>query len=308
MKHAIVTGAGGQDGSYLCELLIEQGYKVGAIVRIGGNPRYLRPHPNLRIYFSDIRSWEIQRSIIDATPDELYHLANPTHVRQSYDDPESGLEVGALVTTRLLEGLRKRSPRTRVYHAGSSEMFPYAFGNLGALSPYAVGKVAAHLMAGVYRDAHDMFVVSGIAYNHESARRPPRFVTMKLACAALRYKQTGARVRLGHVTAQRDWHHAKDTARGMWMALQGDEPLPVVFASGVARSVEQLAHTIFDAANVRYEDVVETTGAPEIARPLDPPLLLGRPLPPPGWALTISFEEMVQDLLRGAPDWMADAT
>ena len=306
MKKAWVLGASGQDGSYMCDLLTGWDYEVTALVRPGGSIRHLPVgSPRLRIEIGDLCSRGVQQKIAAARPDEVYHFACGAQVDHSFSDPETFIQVGPLATTQLLEALRLGSPETRVYHAASSAMFPGEPGQLGATSPYAVAKVATHLMAQLYRDHHGMFVVSGVSYNHESARRPPTAVSMKLACAALRYRASGKTISLGNVDVLRDWHHAKDTVRGAWLALQQLDPQDVVFCSGVARTVRSLAETVFDAANVRYADVVQTENILP-GRKTDFATKPVAPQGPPGWDLQIPFEEMVGDLLHGAPSWMGE--
>lgn len=308
-KTAVITGVAGQDGSYLAELLLSKGYEVYGLLRSSGRDVYhnlanVLDEPNFHLTHGDILHRETLQDIAASHVDEIYHLAALSHVGQSFDNPLLSFESNALATIRLLEYIRSESPLTKLYLASTSEMLSRDtldsfLGDedsaLNAHSPYAVGKVTGHLMGKVYREAFDMFIVSGIAYNHESRRRGPKFVTKKIADGL----RSGKQVCLGKVDTYRDWHHAQDTVYGMWLAMQHNVPDSYVFASGKARSVKEFALEACKVFGVEYEDAIYSDPSIFEVRPWDVDYLCGNPLKAQsilGWDRKWSFEEMVGDV------------
>lgn len=314
VRRAVVTGAAGQDGSYLCELLLEKGYRVIGVVRAGSrdtreNLKRIKYHPEFRMWESDLLDPYLAIDLACVDADEFYHLGALTHVGDSFHNPTLWMETNVVATSQLLWYLKRESPQTKFYFAASSEMFPHArrpkirqdeLSPLGAHSPYAVSKVAGHLLTKVYREAHGMFAVSGIAYNHESPRRGHQFVTQKIVKGVRDYLVTGRPVVLGNMDACRDWHHARDTVKGMWLALQYDRPQDYVFASGESRSVKEFAEAVCEYYGVKLDEAVTTS--PSEMRPLDVPFLLGDPSKAEselGWKREYDFKGLVEDMCCG---------
>ena len=311
MRKALITGCAGQDGSYLSELLIDQGYEVDGLVRPSGDDRLQRlsnvlPLPSFNILWGDVIDLSLPIDLVQEGYDEIYHLAGYTHVAQSYDYPVNVTDVNTNPAIRFLQAIHRYAPKTKFYFAGSSEMFgEILFGEkadenqpLGAHSPYAISKIAAHLMCRIYRK-RGLFVVGGIGFNHESHRRGERFVTRKLGKGIRRFKKTKEKVQLGNVHSMRDWHHAEDTVTGMFLAMQHSEPDEYVFASGKAHSVEWLAHLICRHFKVEFEDAIEVSEMEQ--RPWDIQHLCGNPHKAEkvlGWERRFSFEDLVEDVCR----------
>jgi len=304
-KQAFVTGAGGQDGSYLCEKLLAEGYEVSGLIRPSGDGRRYRlanciNSPYFKLVYGDIIDPAFPHILASKTWDEVYLLAAQTHVMQSYHAPTVAMETNAMATTRILDALFRTSPKTRVYFAATSEMFgtmqpgEKADENyqLAAQSPYAAAKVASHLLCRVYREK-GFHVSSGISFNHESCRRGAEFVTRKIG---LNIRNRG-KVTLGNIDSCRDWHHAQDTVEGMWRALQmptGDE---YVFASGVARSVRDLAEAVCDYFDTPYKDAISVAESEK--RPWDVDYLCGDASKAEtilGWKPQISWDDLVANI------------
>ena len=225
MKRALVTGAGGQDGSYMCDLLLREGYLVTGMVRPSGDYRTKRLQSALgnnafKLAQANILDPAIPFHIAEGKYDEVYHFAAQSHVQHAFNTAPHTIEINAVVPARLLDALWFKSPQTKFFFAATSEMFggmkPGERANelspLMARSPYAAAKVAAHLLCRIYRE-RGMFCVSAISFNHESRRRGENFVTRKLGLGVKRFKDTGVKVGLGNLQARRDWHHAEDTVR-----------------------------------------------------------------------------------------------
>lgn len=308
-RRALITGIGGQDGSYLAELLLEQGYEVAGMVRdlAAGTPVNLLPvGDELTLLEGNLLDPASLRDVVAAAaPDELYHLAAPTFVPASWEDPTETLAAIAGATGTLLALARERS--CRLYLAASSELF----GDAGESpqresspmrpgSPYGVAKLAALGLVRVMRERHDVHASAGILYNHESPRRPERFLPRKVtrgaaAIALGRQEQ----LELGDLGAVRDWCHARDVARAAWLMLQQDEPSDYVVASGISRTVGDLVEAAFAAAGVSPEDRIivnpEFIRPPEATQPLGDPSRAAERL---GWRPEISFEAMIAEMVE----------
>ena len=308
-RRALVTGVTGQDGSYLAELLAAQGYEVVGMVRPG---RRAAPAGVDGVVEADLLDHDaLIAAVEEARPDELYHLAAPTFVPASWDDPSEVVAAVAGATAALLAAARRTDPAMRVYVATSSEIF----GDSGESpqsetspmrprTPYGVAKLAAHGLVGTFRERHGLFAVSGITYNHESPRRPahflPRKVTSGAARIALGLEETLA---LGDLGAVRDWSHAGDVVRGAWLALQAGEPRDYVLASGVGRTVRDLVAAAFAAAGISPEGRV--TVDPAFLRPPEATPLVGDPSRARrelGWEPEHSFEATIAEMVRADLD------
>jgi len=320
MKKALITGITGQDGSYLAELLLSKGYQVHGIVRraSGFNTEriehiYAEPQADTRLHlhYGDLASAARLRQIIEAVqPDEIYNLGAQSHVRVSFDQPEYTADIVATGTLRLLEAFRDYARasgcRPRFYQAGSSEMFGSSqppqneSTPFHPRSPYAVSKVAAHWYAINFREAYGLFISNGILFNHESPRRGETFVTRKItrALGRIRYGFQ-QKLYLGNLEARRDWGHAQDYVRAMWMMLQHSQPDDFVVATGESHSVREFLDEAGACAGVDWKSHVETD--PRYYRPAEVDYLQGdsskarRLL---GWRPSILFEELVHSMVE----------
>lgn len=310
MKKALITGITGQDGSFLAELLLEKGYAVAGLAR-GGQERSLGCSEHLRgridVLDGDLLEPDSMRAALArAKPHELYHLASPSFVPDSWQQPRETIEAIAGGTAALLECVRDEFHSTRVFLASSAAMF----GNTAEspqneltpcspTNPYAIAKLASHRIAGAMREHDGLWVCSGILFNHESERRPLQFVTRTLARAAAQIKLgQGDEVRLGSLLAVRDWSFAGDTMYGAWLTLQQEQPDDYVFASGVGHTVAELAQVAFACVGLDSERYIRID--PKLERPPEPTPSIGDPSKARkrlGWQATLSFEQLVQRMV-----------
>lgn len=264
MKKALITGITGQDGSYLAELLLSNGYEVHGLIRRSSSfntGRIDHIFDRLSLHHADITDGDTVARVLSAIePDEVYHLAAQSHVRVSFEMPVYTGDVTAIGAARILEAVRAMKRRPRFYNASSSEMF----GNARApqnertpfdpRSPYACAKVYAHQMTKNYREAYGLYAVSGILFNHESPRRGETFVTRKITRAIGRIiagKQT--ELHMGNLEAKRDWGFAGDYVRAMWMMLQREEPKDYVIASGESHTVKSFLNLAFNHVGLDWQ-------------------------------------------------------
>lgn len=272
-KRALITGVNGQDGSYLSELLLEKGYQVyGTMRRSSSNTseriQHLMNNPNFhKIYGDLLDSASIMRTINETEPDEIYNLAAQSHVKISFEIPEYTCNVTGLGALRILEATRNYNnltgKKTKFYQASSSEMFGSTNPPQNELSifsprsPYGFAKLMAHNAVINYRDAYDMFAVSGILFNHESPRRGIEFVTKKIVQAAVNISRGKQHeLRIGNLDAKRDWGYAKDYVEAMWLMLQRDQPEDYVICTGVSISVRDFCEIVFKLLNLDYKNYV----------------------------------------------------
>src|SRR5918992_634231 len=305
-KRAIITGITGQDGSYLAELLLEQGYEVTGIVRRLSAPNFGRiEHILDRISLrpADLLDQQsLMRIIQDVRPDELYNLAAMSFVPASWDQPLLTGEYNSMGVTRLLEAVRQVDLDVRIYQASSSEMY----GRVREVpqteltpfyprSPYGVSKVFGHYITVNYRESYNLFAVSGILFNHESPRRGIEFVTRKVTDGVARIK-LGMRdtLALGNLDACRDWGFAGDYVRAMWLMLQQDQPDDYVVATGEAHSVQRLVEIAFAHVGLDWQKHV---GVDErFLRPAEVDHLIGDPSKARtqlGWEPSVDFKGLV---------------
>ena len=279
MKTALITGVTGQDGSYLAELLLEKGYKVHGIKRRASSFNteridhiYQDPHvpeARFKLHYGDLTdSLNITKIIKECQPDEIYNLGAMSHVKVSFSIPEYVGQVDALGTLRILEAVRLLGleKKTKIYQASTSELYggmPENKNDKGFYdenspfyprSPYGVAKLYGFWITKNYREAYDMFACNGILFNHESPRRGETFVTRKItrAVASIALGQKD-KFYLGNLNAKRDWGHAKDYARVMWMILQADKAEDWVISTGVSKSVRQMVIKAFEYVGVELE-------------------------------------------------------
>jgi GDPmannose 4,6-dehydratase len=309
-RRALITGISGQDGSYLAELLVAKGYDVTGVVR-DPEDREIANLAGVRDRVALVGGDLLEpATLVDALgavrPHELYHLAAPTFVPTSWEDPASILDAIGGATATLLGAARRLDPEMRVFVATSSEVFgdagesPQTEGSpMRPRSPYGVAKLAAHGLVGALREHFGMYVVSGITYNHESPRRPvhflPRKVTRAAAAISLGLEEE---LVLGDLEAVRDWSHAADIVRGAWLSLQADAPSDYVFASGVGRTVGDLITAAFAAAGTSPEGRIRVD--PAFVRPPEPWSPIGDPSHARttlGWRPEIGFEELIAEMV-----------
>ena len=289
MKSALITGITGQDGSYLAELLLDEGYRVFGLVRRSSTVTFERIRhiqDRLELLSGDLTDQNsLYYALEQSNPDEVYNLAAQSFVQTSWTQPVLTGDVTALGVTRMLEAIRifDRERRIRFYQASSSEMF----GKVQAVpqseetpfyprSPYGVAKVYGHWATVNYRESYGMFAVSGILFNHESPRRGLEFVTRKVTDAVARIRLgMQEQLSLGNLEAQRDWGFAGDYVRAMWLMLQNERPEDYVIATGTTHSVRNLVETAFGHVNLDWRDHVVQDE--RFMRPAEVDLLIGDP-------------------------------
>ena len=310
-RRALIIGIAGQDGSYLAELLLGEGYQVFGVVRQPAST----PFENLEQVRVDLELLQAdvldELSLVDVLsscrPHEVYNLASPSFVPMSWRQPVLTAEFAAVGCTALLEAIRRVDDGIRFYQATSSEIFgephevPQTEGTaLSPVTPYGVAKAYAHFITLSYRRRYGLHASSGILYNHESPRRPPDFVTRKVSRAAAAVSLgLESEVALGALDARRDWGFAGDYVRAMWLMLQRDEPDDYVIATGESHSVRDLAATAFTHVGLDWEDHVRVDqsllrGKAELHDLVGDPARARERL---GWSPTIDFESLVHLLV-----------
>jgi len=309
-KTALITGITGQDGSYLAELLLREGYRVVGMTRRTSTDVHERIQhlvDDVEFVSGDLLDQSSMTAIVARVqPDEVYNLAAQSFVPTSWDQPVLTGEFTALGVTRVLEAIRSANPRIRFYQASSSEMF----GKVQAVpqdestpfyprSPYGVAKLYGHWITINYRESYDLYAVSGILFNHESERRGKEFVTRKITDGVARIKLGLAKeLRLGNLDARRDWGFAGDYVRAMWLMLQQPQPDDYVVATGVTRSVGEFVRAAFAVAELDWERYVVVD--PRFYRPAEVDLLVGDPAKAKthlGWEPEYSFERLVESMV-----------
>ena len=328
MKHALITGVTGQDGSYLAELLLEKGYEVYGIMRRKsvvdyGNVEHIKD----KIHFiyadmTDITSLVHAMQVSQA--DEVYNLAAQSFVATSWEQPLATAEIDAIGVANMLEAIRMVKPSARFYQASTSEMF----GLVQAIpqcettpfyprSPYGVAKLYGHWITKNYRESYGLYACSGILFNHESERRGKEFVTRKITDAVARIKLgVQDHLELGNMDSKRDWGHSKDYVKAMWLMLQQDSADDYVIATNETRTVREFVEIAFSHVGIEVEwsgtgvDEVgrdKATGKvivkvnPKFFRPAEVDILLGNPAKAEaklGWKRDIPFSELVRRMVE----------
>jgi GDPmannose 4,6-dehydratase len=306
-KRAVITGITGQDGSYLAELLVANGYDVVGVVRRSSTPNYWRiEHLLDRITLRPadlLDQLSLLRLIQDVRPHEFYNLAAMSFVPASWDQPLLTGDFNAMGVTRLLEAVRQVDPSIKIYQASSSEMY----GRVREVpqtemtpfyprSPYGVSKVFGHYITVNYRESYGLFAVSGILFNHESPRRGVEFVTRKVTDGVARIKLGLAdHLALGNLDAMRDWGFAGDYVRAMWLMLQQPKADDYVIATGISHSVKDLVEVAFGHAGLEWQKYVRTD--PTLLRPAEVDHLVGDASKAKrafGWQPEVTFERLIQ--------------
>jgi len=316
-KTALIIGANGQDASYMAEFLIEKGYVVHGTIRRNSVPEsqttrieHLRSQDLITLHYMDLTDPISVESIInELKPDEIYHLAAQSHVQISFELPKYTLDVNAGGTLAVLEAVRKFSPKSKIYHAATSEMF----GNQSdqdyfqrettkmiPVSPYGCSKLYAHSLCHNYRNSYDMFISSGILFNHESPRRGINFVTNKVVLEAVKIKLgLSNELVLGNLDAMRDWGHAKDYVEGMWLMLQQGKPNDYVLATGISNKVSDLVDYVFGKLELDPKKYVKSDKKFERAEELH--YLRGdatKAKTELGWQPKYTFESMLDEMIE----------
>ena len=311
VKRALITGITGQDGSYLAEFLLQQGYQVFGLIRrssVSKSERVAHLLDKITFIQADLLD---QTSLIDALrearPQELYNLAAQSFVPTSWNQPVLTGEFTALGVTRMLEAIRAVDPKIRFYQASSSEMFGKPIETpqrettpFHPRSPYGVAKVYGHHITVNYRESYGLFACSGILFNHESPRRGVEFVSRKVTQGVAKIKLGLAKdLRLGNMEAERDWGFAGDYVEAMWRMVQEDEPDDYVVATGVAHSVKDLVQVAFESARLEWQEFVKTDES--LFRPAEVDHLLGdasKARKKLGWQPKVSFHDLIATMVE----------
>ena len=342
-KKVIITGVTGQDGSYMADLLLEDtDYEIYGMVRRTSSKNYkniehLLSNPRFKIVTGDLSdSQSIDNLIREIKPDYFINLAAQSFVGSSWQIPEQTFDIDAIGVIRCLESIRKHIPNCRFYNAGSSE----ELGNvdyspqdenhpLKPRSPYGAAKAAARHLVKVYRESYNLFAIQGLLYNHESERRGEEFVTRKITKNIARIKKALNNnekfepLELGNIDTKRDWSHAKDFVRGIWLMLNQSEPKEYILSSGEAHTVREFIEKAFKMAGIHGEWVGKDTAEkyilkktlnsiyydnqilvkinPEFYRPAEVDLLLGdssKARKELNWKLDISFDSLVKIMVE----------
>jgi GDPmannose 4,6-dehydratase len=306
MKKALITGITGQDGSYLADLLLEEGYEVYGMVRRASTENFERINhitDKIKLEQADLLDELSLIKLLEAVqPDEIYNLAAMSFVPTSWTQPVLTGEFTAIGVSRILEAVRFACPTAKFYQASSSEMY----GKVREVpqneltpfyprSPYAVSKVYGHYITVNYRESYDLFAVSGILFNHESPRRGKEFVTRKITDAVAQIKLGFAKeLRLGNIDSERDWGFAGDYVQAMYMMLQQDQPDDFVISMGHTHSVKQFLEAAFSCVDLNWQDYVKQD--PRFMRPAEVDQLIGdstKARTVLGWNPKVDFEGLV---------------
>ena len=313
-KIALITGINGQDGSYLAEFLLEKGYEVHGTLKRNSvaenqTARLDEIFNQINLHYADLTDLSSLISVIQkVNPDEIYNLAAQSHVRISFDQPLYTANVTGIGTLNLLEAVKLIKPSIKIYQASSSEMFGNCIDNDGyqrettpmnPVSPYGCAKVFSYNIARNYRNSYGMFVSNGILFNHESPRRGTNFVTNKVCKEVVKiHLGLSNELKLGNLDATRDWGHAKDYVKAMWMILQQDTSDDYVCSTGISHSVQDLCKYTFSRFGLDYKKYVKTDE--KFLRPEELHNLKGdssKLKSVTGWSPEYTFESMLDEML-----------
>jgi GDPmannose 4,6-dehydratase len=312
MKTAFITGIAGQDGSYLAEHLLAQGYRVTGIIRRNSTVEHQKDRIGnlpVEVEYGDLTDQSsLERALRIYQPDEIYNLAAQSHVRISSDIPQFTAQVNALGVVNMLEAYKTVVPHARFYQASSSEMFGSSVDPdnyqrettpMRPVSPYGCTKVFAYNMVHHYRNAYKLHASNGILFNHESPRRGSNFVTNKVVKGAVEIALgLSNRLEMGNMDSYRDWGHSYDYVRAMHLILQQDQPNDFVVATGITRSVRDMCEYVFGQLGLNYQDYVVQN--PKYLRPEELPYLRGdntKIVTELGWKPTYTFEALMDEMI-----------
>lgn len=326
MNNALITGITGQDGSYLAELLLQKGYEVHGIIRRSSSfntGRIDHIFNKIHLHYGDMTDgMNLVNILSKIRPTEIYNLAAQSHVMVSFQTPEYTAQSDALGVLKLLEAVRSLNIPCRIYQASTSEMFGSSPGPQNEntpfhpCSPYGTAKLYAHWICSNYRDAYNMYISSGILFNHESPRRGETFVTRKVTRGVADiYNKKEEFIMLGNLNAIRDWGHAKDYVNAMWLMLQQETPDDYVIATGISNTVRNMVELAFSTIEMKikwkktgvneigidHNNVVRVRIDPKYYRPNEVDLLHGDPAKANkilNWHPQISFETMIVEMVE----------
>ncbi len=313
-KRALITGITGQDGAYLAQLLLEKGYEVFGVVRRSSHAgffdyrlKWLGIASDVQVFDGNLTDLSSLLRIVEETrPDEVYNLAAQSFVASSWQQPLLTGQVTGLGAAAMLESVRTRQPQARFYQASTSEMFGMTREPMQTettpfypRSPYGVAKLYAHWMTVNYRESFGLHASSGILFNHESPLRGTEFVTRKVTDGVARIKLGLAKeLRLGNIDVKRDWGHAKDYVRAMWLMMQQEKPDDYVIATGRSTTVRDMCAIAFDYVGLDADEYI--TIDPALFRPAEVEVLLGNPDKAKrvlGWSAEIPLETMIREMV-----------
>jgi GDPmannose 4,6-dehydratase len=312
MKTAFITGIAGQDGSYLAEHLLDQGYRVTGIIRRNSTVEHQKDRIGnlpVEVEYGDLTDQSsLERALRLYQPDEIYNLGAQSHVRISSDIPQFTAQVNALGVINMLEAYRTVVPKARFYQASSSEMFGSSVDPdnyqrettpMRPVSPYGCTKVFAYNMVHHYRKAYKLHASNGILFNHESPRRGSNFVTNKVVKGAVEIAMgLSKQLEMGNMDSYRDWGHSYDYVRAMHLITQQDQPDDFVVSTGVTRSVRDMCEYVFGQLGLNYQDHVVQN--PKYLRPEELPYLRGdntKIVTQLGWKPTYTFEALMDEMI-----------
>jgi GDPmannose 4,6-dehydratase len=315
MKKALITGINGQDGSYLAEFLLSQNYEVHGTLKRNSvsenqTSRLDNIFNNVKLHYADVTDLSSVLNVIDKIePDEIYNLAAQSHVRISFDQPIYTSNVTGLGTLNVLEAIKLINKDIKLYQASSSEMFGNNIDDDGyqrettpmnPVSPYGCAKVFSYNITRNYRNSYNMFISNGILFNHESPRRGSNFVTNKVCKEAVKISLgLSNELRIGNLDASRDWGHAKDYVKAMWLIMQLERPDDFVCATGVSHTVKDLCKYVFDYLNLNYIDYIKQDE--KYFRPEELKDLKGdasKLIMATNWGPKYTFETMLQEMIE----------
>jgi GDPmannose 4,6-dehydratase len=314
VPRALITGVTGQDGAYLSQFLLEKGYEVFGVLRRSSHLgvadhrlRWLGIEGGVRLVDGNmIDLSSLIRIVAEVQPDEIYNLAAQSFVATSWDQPILTMEVSGVGVVNILEAMRLAAPKARFYQASTSEMFGLSEAERQSettpfhpRSPYAVAKLLGHWATVSFRESFGLHASSGILFNHESPLRSVEFVTRKVTDAVAHIKLgRQSELKLGNIDVKRDWGHAKDFVRAMWLMLQQEEPDDFVIATGRTTTVRDMCKIAFDHVGLDMDDYVKID--PALYRPAEVDVLLGDPAKAKaklGWQATATLEDVIREMV-----------